>query len=132
MAKWRKRKFKSYPIGYFHVDIAIEHHLTKVNHPWPHGQVERVNCTLKEATVKKSYYQTRQNLEEHLQTVLMAYNFAKKLQTLKGLAPYQLICAAWQKNLNRFTLNLFRHTPGTKHLAQDCFMCLFGTTKVAP
>jgi IS30 family transposase len=30
----------------------IEHRLTKVNHPWTNGQVERMNRTLKDATVK--------------------------------------------------------------------------------
>lgn len=34
----------------------IEHRLTKVNHPWTNGQVERMNRTLKEATVKRYYY----------------------------------------------------------------------------
>ena len=29
----------------------IEHRLTKPNHPWTNGQVERMNRTLKEATV---------------------------------------------------------------------------------
>ncbi|GFS92436.1 hypothetical protein NPIL_596291 [Nephila pilipes] len=32
----------------------IEHRLTKVSHPWTNGQVERMNKTLKNATVKKS------------------------------------------------------------------------------
>ncbi|RAK09897.1 integrase-like protein [Salipiger aestuarii] len=30
----------------------IEHRLTKPNHPWTNGQVERMNRTIKEATVK--------------------------------------------------------------------------------
>ncbi len=30
----------------------IEHRLTKVNHPWTNGQVERMNRTIKDATVK--------------------------------------------------------------------------------
>ncbi len=47
-----------------------------------------MNGTLKEATVKKFYYQTHQHLKEHLQTFLMAYNFAKRLKTLKGLFPF--------------------------------------------
>jgi len=91
---------------------GIEHHLTKINHPWTNGQVERMNRTLKEATVKKFYYQTHQHLKEHLQTFLMAYNFAKRLKTLKGLTPYQFICAAWQKDPDRFTLNPIHHTLG--------------------
>ena len=31
----------------------IEHRLTKPNHPWTNGQVERMNRTIKEATVKR-------------------------------------------------------------------------------
>ena len=32
---------------------GIEHRLTKPNHPWTNGQVERMNRTLKEATVQR-------------------------------------------------------------------------------
>jgi hypothetical protein len=34
----------------------IEHRLTKPNHPWTNGQVERMNRTLKEATVQRYHY----------------------------------------------------------------------------
>ena len=34
----------------------IEHRLTKPNHPWTNGQVERMNRTIKEATVKRYHY----------------------------------------------------------------------------
>jgi transposase InsO family protein len=34
-------------------DNGIEHRLTKPNHPWTNGQVERMNRTLKKATVKR-------------------------------------------------------------------------------
>ena len=34
----------------------IEHRLTKIAHPWTNGQVERMNRTLKEATVKRYHY----------------------------------------------------------------------------
>jgi transposase InsO family protein len=66
-------------------EYGIEHRLTKTNHPWTNGQVERMNLTLKDATVKKYYYQTHHHLKAHLQAFLMAYNFAKRLKTLKGL-----------------------------------------------
>ncbi|CAI9122446.1 IS481 family transposase, partial [Brytella acorum] len=33
-------------------DLNIEHRLTKPRHPWTNGQVERMNRTIKEATVK--------------------------------------------------------------------------------
>ncbi len=95
---------------------SIEHRRTKPKHPWTNGQVERMNRTLKDATVKRFYYQTHQQLKEHLQTFLLAYNFAKRLKTLKGLTPYQFICQQWQKTPLRFTINPLHHTCGTKHL----------------
>jgi transposase InsO family protein len=70
----------------------IEHRLTNPNHPWTNGRLKRMNCTLKEATVYRYYYGTLQQLREHLKTFLLAYNFAKRLKTLKGLTPYEYIC----------------------------------------
>ena len=93
-------------------EFGIDHRLTKTNHPWTNGQVERMNRTLKEATVKKYYYQTHQHLREHLQAFLMAYNFAKRLKTLKGLTPYEYICQWWHKEPERFTINPHHHTLG--------------------
>ena len=93
-------------------EYGIDHRLTKINHPWTNGQVERMNRTLKEATVKKYYYQTHQHLREHLQTFLMAYNFAKRLKTLKGLTPYAYIGHCWQHEPERFTMNPYHHTLG--------------------
>jgi len=37
-----------------------------MSHPWTNGQVERMNKTLKNATVKKYYYRLHQQLKEHL------------------------------------------------------------------
>jgi transposase InsO family protein len=33
----------------------IDHRLTKPKHPWTNGQVERMNRTIKDATVKRFY-----------------------------------------------------------------------------
>jgi transposase InsO family protein len=91
---------------------GIEQRLTKVNHPWTNGQVERMNRTLTEATVKKYSYQTHQHLREHLQAFLMAYNFAKRLKTLRGLTPYEYICQCWQKEPERCIVDPCHHTLG--------------------
>jgi len=80
---------------------AIEHRLTKPNHPWTNGQVGRMNRTLKEATVHRYFYATAQELEERIQTFLAAYNFAKRLKTLKGLTPFEFICQVWQSDPQR-------------------------------
>ena len=76
---------------------GIDHRLTKPNHPWTNGQVERMNRTLKEATVHRYFYETHRQLREHLTTFLAAYNFAKRLKTLKSLTSYEVICQQWQE-----------------------------------
>ena len=115
-----KKKFKQYPIGYFHIDIAqvrtaegklylyvaidrtskfayaelhknafthifervcnenqLEHRKTKIKHPWTNGQVERINRTLKEATVNNFHHASHDKLKQYLHAYLMTYNFAK-------------------------------------------------------
>ena len=62
---------------------GIDHRLTKPSHPWTNGQVERMNRTLKEDTVRRYHYQTHDQLRAHLQTFLDAYNFARRLKTLR-------------------------------------------------
>jgi transposase InsO family protein len=45
---------------------SIEHRLTKPNHPWTNGQVERMNRTIKDATVKRYHYDNHDQLRQHL------------------------------------------------------------------
>ena len=66
------------------------------------GQVERMNRTLKEATVQRFFYQTHLHFRKHLQDFVNAYNFARRLKTLKGLTPNEYICAVWTKEPQRF------------------------------
>ena len=66
---------------------GIEHRLTKPNHPWTNGQVERMNRTLKDATVRRYHYDTHDQLRTHLADFLAAYNYARRLKTLRGLTP---------------------------------------------
>jgi transposase InsO family protein len=91
---------------------GIEHRLTKVNHPWTNGQVERMNRTIKDATVKRHHYGRHEQLKEHLAQFLAAYNFAKRLKTLRGLTPYEYISRCRQQEPERFRLNPHHHTVG--------------------
>ena len=91
---------------------GIEHRLTKPNHPWTNGQVERMNRTLKEATVRRYHYETHQQLREHLEAFLNAYNFAKRLKTLRGLTPYEHICKAWADQPRQFRYDPTHLTSG--------------------
>ena len=74
---------------------GIEHRMTQPNHPWTNGQVERMNRTIKEATVKRYHYDRHDQLERHLQDFIDAYNFARRLKSLNGLTPYEYICKSW-------------------------------------
>ena len=62
---------------------GIEHRLTKIKHPWTNGQVERMNRTIKDATVKRFRYDSHIQLEAHLADFINAYNFGRRLKTLK-------------------------------------------------
>ena len=92
---------------------GIEHRLTKPNHPWTNGQVERMNRTIKEATVKRYYYESHDQLRSHLADFVTAYNFARRLKTLKGLTPYEYICARWTNEPQRFSLNPIHQSLGS-------------------
>jgi len=91
---------------------GIDHRLTKPNHPWTNGQVERMNRTLKEATVRRYHYDTHRQLRDHLATFLDAYNLAKRLKSLKGLTPYELVCKTWAHEPYRFRYDPTHLTSG--------------------
>src|SRR5204863_3739187 len=101
----------AFPLLFDHICTkhGIEHRLTKPNHPWTNGQVERMNRTLKEATVKRYHYGTHAQLKEHIHTFLMAYNFAKRLKSLRGLTAYEYICKIWINLPKMFRLNPLHH-----------------------
>src|SRR5918993_2018466 len=90
----------------------VEHRLTKPRHPWTNGQVERMNRTIKDATVKRYHYESHDQLRRHLADFVAAYNFGRRLKTLKGLTPYEFICKTWTSQPKRFTLNPLHQMPG--------------------
>lgn len=91
---------------------GIEHRLTKIKHPLTNGQVERMNRTIKEATVKRYHYDRHEELERHLADFINAYNYGRRLKTLKGLTPYEFICKTWTKEPDRFTIDPIHQMPG--------------------
>lgn len=70
-----------------------------------------MNRTIKDATVKRFYDETHDQLRSHLAGFVSAYNFAKRPKTLKGLTPYEFIRKAWTKEPERFTLNPLQQMP---------------------
>jgi hypothetical protein len=83
---------------------GIEHRLTEPNHPWTNGQVERMNRTIKDATVKR-YSTTHNQHTKHLNDFLRAYN-------------YDYLCKLRTQTPDRSTLNPIHQRPGlTRSLA---------------
>ena len=72
-------------------DHGIEHRFTRINHPWTNGQVERMNRTFKDATVKRFHDDDHEQLRRHLADFIGAYNHGRRLKTLKGLTPYEFV-----------------------------------------
>jgi transposase InsO family protein len=90
----------------------VDHRLTKPRHPWTNGQVERMNRTIKDATVRRYHYESHDQLRQHLADFVMAYNFGRRLKTLKGLTPYEFICKQWTLEPERFRLDPLHQMPG--------------------
>ena len=103
--------FRAHAFEYACAQNHIDHRLTKPRHPWTNGQVERMNRTLKDATVKRFHYETHDQLRSHLADFIGAYNFGRRLKTLKGLTPYEAICKTWTSDPGRFTLDPLHQMP---------------------
>jgi len=109
---------------------GIEHRLTKVTHPWTNGgaglrlqqanlagaarggQVERMNRTIKEATVKWYHYDDHEQLRSHLADFINAYNYGRRLKALKGLMPFEYVRKIWANEPERFNLNPLHQSMG--------------------
>lgn len=71
-----------------------------------------MNRTIKDATVGRFDYDAHDQLRSHLADFVQAYNFAKRLKSLKGFTPYEFIRTAWTNQPERFTLNPLHQMPG--------------------
>jgi Integrase core domain len=70
-----------------------------------------MNRTIKDATVKRYFYETHDELRAHLRDFVDAYNFARRLKTLRGLTPYEFICKAWTSQPQRFIISPLQKMP---------------------
>ena len=93
-------------------DLDIEHRPTKPAHPWTNGQVERMNRTIKDATVRRHRHDDHAQLERRLTDFIAAYNFGRRPKTLKGLTPYASTCKGWAVEPHRFSADPLHQMPG--------------------
>ena len=112
----RGELFRAHAFEYACAQNDVDHRLTKPRHPWTNGQVERMNRTIKDATVRRYHYDRPDQLRAHLATFVQASNYARRLKTLKGLTPYEFICKAGTTKPQRFTLSPLNQMPGLSNL----------------
>lgn len=62
----RQKPFRAHAVKYACAITGIDHRLTKPKHHWTNGQVERLNRTIKDATVRRFYYETYDQFPAHL------------------------------------------------------------------
>lgn len=93
-------------------DHGIEHRFTKIDHPWTSGQVERMNRTSKDATVRRFHYDSHDQPRRHLDDFVAACNFAKCLKRLRTLTPYEFIRKVSADEPDRFTPGPHHQMPG--------------------
>ncbi len=63
-------------------------------------------------TDKRYHYTSHDELRHHLQLFVDAYNYGRRLKTLRGLTPYEFICQTWTKEPKRFRFDPSHHIPG--------------------
>ncbi len=105
-------RLRGHPFARLRREHGIEHRLTKPNHPSTNGQVERINRTMKQATVKRYHSESHDQLVRRLADFVAAYNFARRLKTLNGMTPYQFACKRGTIEPERLTLNPLQKMPG--------------------
>jgi hypothetical protein len=96
--KGKRKPFRRYPIGYFHIDIAEVR--TGEGKLYPFVAIDR---TSKFAVAR---------LHAAANVKIAAYNFAKRLKTLRGLTSYEAICKAWADQPDRFRYDPTHLTSG--------------------
>ena len=71
-----------------------------------------MNRAIKDAPVRRYYYDTHGQPRAHLRLLLDAYNYARRLKALRGLTRYEFICEAWADEPERFTRDPAHDTLG--------------------
>jgi transposase InsO family protein len=110
-ARWRGHPFDRICLRH-----GIDHRLTKPNHPWTNGQVERMNRTIKEATVKRFFYDTHEQLKAHLSDFIAAYNFSSATQDPSGPHTLRSHLQTLGPRLRQIYTRPNPPNAGTKHL----------------
>ncbi len=97
-----KKKEEEHKFNKVCIANNISHKTTQFRHPWTNGQVEIMNKQIKNNTTRKYFYDNFEQLSNHLNQYMIAYNFAKQLKSLKFKTPYQKLVDIFDDDRNNF------------------------------
>ena len=97
----------------------IEHRLTKPNHPWTNGQVERMNRTLKEATVRRYHYDSQDQLRQHLAAFSRRLQLRQAPQNLEGTYALRIHLQSLDERTRSIQTRTNPAHLGTAHLGRE-------------
>ena len=67
---------------------------------------------VRQTVSNRQQLKTHDQLRSHLSDFVTAYNFARRLKTLKELTPYEFICKTWTHEPQRFIVDPIHQMPG--------------------
>lgn len=79
-------------------ELEIKHELTGSSNPGARGRVTRMERTIRESIT----FASEAHLTNLLHDFVQAYNFRRRLKTLRGLTPHDFLCAVWRQEPHRF------------------------------
>lgn len=112
LPKAKRPKGRRHPFTQKCLDQGIKHKLTQFFSPQTNGQVERMNKTLKDATIKMFQYDTIEQFKLNLHDFLNYYNCYKKLSAIGRKSPYDFIREKYKLNPKIFNKNPDHHCVG--------------------
>ena len=75
-----------------------------------------MNRTIKDATVKRYHYGSHDELRHHLQLFVEAYNYGRRLETLRGLNPARIHLPSLDQAARTVQPRSVTPHAGTEHL----------------
>lgn len=106
LPKKNRPSLKRHPFTKKCMNMGTKHKLTHFFSPQTNGQVERMNKTIKDATIKMFQYQSIHQFKTNLQDFLTFYNYSKKLSALKRKSPFDFLKIKAKIFPKLFTKNL--------------------------
>ena len=109
---------------------GIGHTLARPCHPWTNGQAERMNRTVKAATIKAFHHPDLASLRAQVLAFVAARNVARHLKAVHWKTPFEAICRAWTRTPDIFRLDPRHLVPGPDSRCQQehnhrCFFVKF-------